>query len=240
MKVVILAGGRGSRISDSNPAIIKPLLPIGDKPLIWHVMKHYTLYGFNQFFIVAGYKGELLNEYFNRCKYSWDVQVVDTGVDVQTGGRIKRMKPYIQGERFMLTWCDGLSNINLRQLISFHESHGKLATVTAVHPPPRFGHMTIDDHRVTEYEEKPPGKEGWINGAFYVLESGIFDYIDGDDTIWEQSPMENLVAAKQLMAYKHTGFWKCVDDAKDYNQIISIFQSNHVPWLEESCSEDNN
>jgi glucose-1-phosphate cytidylyltransferase len=252
MKVAILAGGVGSRLSEETQLKPKPMVEIGSRPILWHIMKHYSVYGLNDFVIALGYKGEHIKKYFvDFCSLEsnltvkvgsgevmhhknnhpkWNVELIDTGVATLTGGRIKRLAPFIGNETFMLTWGDGVSNVNLTELLAFHRSHGKLATVTAVRPPARFGHMQFDGNRVLEFSEKPQAAEGWINGAFFVLEPRIFDYIQGDDTQWEREPMERLAREGELMAYRHSDFWQCMDTLRDRVLLESLWQKGDAPW----------
>jgi glucose-1-phosphate cytidylyltransferase len=252
MKVAILAGGVGSRLSEETHIKPKPMVEIGARPIIWHIMKHYSVYGLNDFVLALGYKGEYIKKYFvDFCSLEsdltvklgtgevtrhqnnhpdWNVDLVDTGVETLTGGRIKRLAPRIGNETFMLTWGDGVSNVDLKRLLEFHRSHGKLATVTAVRPTARFGHMTFDGDVVLEFSEKPQAAEGWINGAFFVLEPAIFDYIEGDQTQWEKEPMERLAREGQLMAYRHTDFWQCMDTLRDKVLLDSLWQKGDAPW----------
>lgn len=214
MKIGILAGGAGSRLAEETQIKPKPMVEIGGHPILWHIMRHYAHYGFKDFVIALGYKGEIIKKYMvDYCalnsnlkvnlrtgevsmnggyKPDWTVELVDTGLSTMTGGRIKRLAPYMGNETFMLTWGDGVSDINLRDLLAFHRSHGKLATLTAVRPPARYGHMIFEGNQIVEFNEKPQTGEGWINGAFFVLEPGVFDFIDGDETQWEREPLERL------------------------------------------------
>ena len=252
MKVAILAGGVGSRLSEETQLKPKPMVEIGSRPILWHIMKHYSNFGLNDFVIALGYKGECIKKYFvdycsvesnltinlgsgevtrhNNHHPNWNVELIDTGVATLTGGRIKRLAPYIGNNTFMLTWGDGVSNVDLRNLLKFHQSHGKLATVTAVRPPARFGHMTFDGNRVLEFSEKPQAAEGWINGAFFVLEPQVFDYVEGDQTPWEREPMERLSSEGQLMAYRHTDFWQCMDTLRDKGLLEALWQKGDAPW----------
>jgi glucose-1-phosphate cytidylyltransferase len=231
----------------------KPMVEIGGRPILWHIMMHYYSYGYKEFVIALGYKGEYIKQYivdyaslhsnltvhlksgdvkvhsFERHP-DWTVDLIDTGNETLTGGRIKRVKPYLGNRTFMLTWGDGVSNVNLDELLKFHRSHGKLATMTAVHPPSRFGHVEIDGDRIREFSEKPQTREGWINGAFFVLEPGVLDYIDGDGTYWEREPMERLAKDGQLMAYKHEGFWQCMDTLRDMSLLNELWNSGKAPW----------
>ena len=253
MKVAILAGGVGTRLVEETVITPKPMVEIGGRPILWHIMKHYSCYGYNEFVIALGYKGEYIKKYV--IEYSslhsnltvnikngevhahginhhpdWTVDLIDTGLETFTGGRIKRLAPYLGNQTFMLTWGDGLSDVNLDELLEFHKSHGKLATLTAVRPTARFGHLELNGDKVLEFSEKPQTKEGWINGAFFVLEPGVFDYIDGDQTQWEKKPMEQLAKDGQLMAYKHTGFWQCMDTLRDKHLLNDLWDSGKAPW----------
>jgi glucose-1-phosphate cytidylyltransferase len=252
MKVAILAGGKGSRLAEETEIRPKPMVEIGGHPILWHIMQYYAHYSFNNFVIALGYKGELIKKYMldyctlnsnlmislrtgdikrtNDYKPDWMIELIDTGMNTNTGGRIRHLRPYINNETFMLTWGDGLSNVNLKELLSFHRSHGKLATLTAVRPPARYGYMVFDNNKVTEFTEKPQIGEGWINGAFFVLEPGIFDYIDNDDTQWEKEPLERLAAEGQLMAFKHTSFWQCMDTLREKYILENLWQSGKAPW----------
>lgn len=253
MKVGILAGGKGSRLAEETVIKPKPMVEIGGKPIIWHIMMHYSYYGFNEFVIALGYKGEVLKKYMvdyasldGNLKVNlrsgeiianggicpnWTVELIETGLETMTGGRIKRLAPYMGDETFMLTWGDGVSDLNLHDLLAFHKSHGKLATLTAVRPPARYGHLVFDGNRVMQFDEKPQIGEGWINGAFFVLEPGVFDYIEGDHTQWEHEPLEQLAADGQLMAYKHTSFWQCMDTLRERHILETLYQSGHAPWV---------
>jgi glucose-1-phosphate cytidylyltransferase len=254
MKVAILAGGLGTRLSEETVNKPKPMVEIGGRPILWHIMMHYSHFGFNEFVIALGYKGEYvkrwMHEYYSlnknvtvktdtnkvifhddkQSEASWTVHLVDTGQETLTGGRIKRLAPLIGNQTFMLTWCDAVANIDLQALLKFHRSHGRLATVTAVHPPPRFGHLVLEGERVTQFKEKPRDGEGWINGAFFVLEPGIFDYIEGDHTQWEKEPLERLATEGQLMAYRHKGFWQCMDTIHEKQLLEKLWQSGQAPW----------
>lgn len=253
MKVGILAGGIGSRLSEETVLKPKPMVEVGGQPILWHIMKHYAHYGFKDFAIALGYKGEYIKKYFTdycalsgsitvdlqtnqvtphgtRHDLDWRIDLIDTGVQTNTGGRIKRLKPYLGNETCMLTWGDGVSDIDLHKLLAFHRSHGKLATVTAVRPVARFGHLEISDRTVTHFTEKPQTAEGWINGAFFVLEPGVFDYIESDDTAWDYGPLPRLAADGQLMAYQHTGFWQCMDTIRDKKLLEELWEADRSPW----------
>ena len=252
MKVGILAGGLGTRLSEETETKPKPMVEIGGRPILWHIMMHYAQYGFKDFVIALGYKAEVIKKYMvdysslnsnltvnlqsgavkihDGYKLDWNVELLDTGLHTNTGGRIKRLAPYMGGKTFMLTWGDGVSDLDLHDLLAFHRSHGKLATLTAARPPARFGHLELDGDQIVEFSEKPQTREGWINGAFFVLEPGIFDYIDGDDTQWEKAPLERLAKDGQLMAYRHRGFWQCMDTLRDKRRLESLWASGNAPW----------
>jgi len=253
MKVVILAGGFGTRIVEESHLKPKPMIEIADKPILWHIMKIYSYYGFNDFVVCLGYKGYLIKEYFynyflHNCDISfdlrtqgmeihknsaesWHVTLIDTGLSTMTGGRIKRIQPYLNKETFMLTYGDGVANIDIPNLLAYHKRHKKLATLTAVQPQGRFGSLQIDgEQSVKSFTEKPGGDGAWFNGGFFVLEPGIFDYIDGDQTLFEQEPLENLAKAEQLKAYEHAGFWQPMDTLRDKNLLEQLWQTNQAPW----------
>ena len=252
MKVAILAGGKGSRLAEETEVRPKPMVEIGGKPLLWHIMRHYSAYGFKNFVIALGHRGDYIKKYMvdfcslngnltidlqngqvavnGRSALDWTVELVETGMETQTGGRIKRLGPFLGGERFMLTWGDGVSNIDLRQLLAFHQAHGKLATVTAVRPTARYGRITFDGDRIADFAEKPQLEEGWINGAFFVLEPAVLDYIDGDPTQWEREPMERLAREGQLMGYRHDGFWQCMDTLREKHILEELWSRGNAPW----------
>ncbi|NYZ15982.1 glucose-1-phosphate cytidylyltransferase [Azospirillum sp. RWY-5-1] len=252
MKAAILAGGLGTRFSEETKGRPKALVEIGGRPIIWHVMRHYAHFGFSEFVLAGGYRKADLARYFtdyHRLEGSiavdlrtgttvrhddgaldWLVHVIDTGEHTMTGGRVKRLAPFLGNETFMLTWCDGLADVDLAALLAFHRSHGRLATVTAVQPPGRFGHLTLDGDAVTGFEEKPERSGHWINGAFFVLEPGVFDYIEGDATMWEEEPMRRLATDGQLMAYRHDGFWQCMDTAKERDLLEKLWATGKAPW----------
>jgi glucose-1-phosphate cytidylyltransferase len=228
------------------------MVEIGGKPILWHIMKIYSSFGFREFIIALGYKGELIKEYFLNFyalnndltinlstgrtvihegnQPHWQVHLVDTGLRTQTGGRLKRLARWIGRETFMMTYGDGVSDINLRALLDFHRGHGRLATVTAVRPPSRFGGLYFDGDQVVRFEEKPQIGEGWINGGFFVLEPGVLDYIEGDETVFEREPLERLARDGQLMAYRHEGFWQCMDTLRDVRLLESLWESGRAPW----------
>lgn len=254
MKVVLLAGGFGTRISEESHLKPKPMVEIGDMPILWHVMKIYSRYGFNDFIICCGYKGYVIKEYFadyylhrsdvtfdfaqenkmivhNNVAEPWRVTLVDTGLHTMTGGRVKRVQKYIGDEPFMLTYGDGLSNINIKELVEFHKAHGKLATVTAVQPSGKFGALDLSDADVVNsFQEKPKGDGSWVNGGFFVMQPEVLDYIQGDDIILEREPLEGLASAKQLVAYKHEGFWQPMDTLKDRTNLEEQWATGSAPW----------
>ncbi len=252
MKVGILAGGAGTRLAEETEIKPKPIVEIGGRPILWHIMSHYAYYGMTEFVIALGYKGEIIKRYMmdrhvlsqnltvefasgeieveNDQAIDWKIKLIDTGDATNTGGRIKRLAPYMGDETFMLTWGDGVSDIVLDDLLRFHRAHGKLATLTAVRPPARYGHMEFDGDRVAAFSEKSQTAEGWINGAFFVLEPAVFDYIEGDATQFEREPLERLAADGQLMAYKHTSFWQCMDTLRDKHTLQTLWNSGNPPW----------
>ena len=252
MKVIILAGGFGTRLSEYTDAIPKPMAKIGDKPILWHIMKIFEHHALNDFVLALGYKNEIIKEYFS--KYSllnsdfsidlksgnmemhqvqsedWNVTLVDTGLDTMTGGRIKRLKDFVGNQTFMVTYGDGVGNIDIKNLIEFHKSHKKLATVTAVRPQARFGELEIVDDCVKSFKEKPQLDQGWINGGFFVLEPEVFDLISDDSVMFERQPLEELSSEENLMAYKHHGFWKCMDTKRDLEILNDLWNTN-PPWF---------
>lgn len=252
MKVIILAGGLGTRLAEETEVKPKPMVEIGGRPIIWHIMMHYAYYGFNHFIIALGYKGEAIKKYIidycpldnnltvnfkdgnvrvhNTSKPDWIVDLVDTGISTLTGGRIKRLAPYIGNETFMLTYGDGVSNVNLRKLLKFHYSHGKCATLTAVRPIVRFGYLDLDGDRVIRFSERSQNNNVWINGGFFVLEPEVLKYIDGDSTPWEKKPLESLEKEGQLTAYRHASFWQCMDTVRDKQILESLWQEGSAPW----------
>lgn len=253
MKVVILAGGTGARLSEETDLKPKPMVEIGEKPMLWHIMKIYSHYGFNDFIVCLGYKGYMIKEYFanyflheadvtidmqnnkmdvhQRKAEPWKVTLVDTGVNTMTGGRIKRIEKYTDGGAFMLTYGDGVADVDLGKLADFHKKHGKYATVTAVQPIGKFGALELGDRSsVASFYEKPHGDGAWVNGGFFMLEPEIFRYIDGDDSIWERKPIERIAEESGLMAYKHPGFWKCMDTLSDKRELEKYWKEGNPPW----------
>lgn len=254
MKVVLLAGGFGTRISEESHLKPKPMIEIGGQPILWHIMKEYSSYGFNEFVICAGYKQQVIKEYFanyylhrsditfdftaqnemvvhNNVAEPWKVSIVDTGLNTMTGGRIKRVRDYIGNDTFMLTYGDGVCDINIKKLYDFHKKSGKLATMTAIQPGGRFGTLDIDESNTIErFSEKRKEDGGWINGGYMVIEPQVIDYIDGDQTVFEREPLERLAAEGQLQAYKHDGFWQCMDTLRDKNLLEELLEQNKAPW----------
>tara|TARA_B100001741_G_scaffold267623_1_gene233911 strand:- start:62 stop:754 length:693 start_codon:yes stop_codon:yes gene_type:complete len=230
MKVVILAGGLGSRLSEETHKIPKPMVKIGDKPIMSHIINHYIKFGFSEIIVCAGYKKEVIFEHYKNSK---NIQIVDTGLNSQSGCRIKRIQKLIAGdENFFMTYGDGLSNINIKKLLAFHNNHNKIATLSAVRPIPRFGHLTIEGDSVVQFKEKDKLSEGWINGGFFVLKSKVFDYLaDDEKCIFEREPLQNLSKEGQLMAYKHEGFWHPMDTLRDKNFLNDMFISGNTAWL---------
>lgn len=265
MKVGILAGGLGSRLTEETEVRPKPMVEIGDKPILWHIMRHYLRYGFSHFVIALGYKGEHIKRYivdyytYNESNITvdmsngglrtaptaepisehWTIDLIETGAEAETGARIKRIAPFLDDETFMLTYGDGVSDVDLRKLLEFHRSHGRLATLTAVHPPNRFGRLELDGDRVVRFTEKPQfaGEfgpqvgEGWINGGYFVLEPQVLDYIDGDEgTKWELAPLDRLAKEGELIAYHHYSFWQCMDTIRDRKLLESLWNNGDPPW----------
>jgi glucose-1-phosphate cytidylyltransferase len=254
MKTVILCGGLGTRLSEETQIKPKPMVEIGGRPILWHVMKIYEKFGFNDFLLALGYKGEVIKDYFinyharmsdltvqtknGDLKFNsitaedWTVSLIDTGANSLTGGRLLRLKPYLENSgTFMLTYGDGVSNVNIENLVKFHKSHGKIATVTSVRPPARFGGMEISQNGIVQnFKEKPQAGEGWINGGFFVFETKIFDYLTNDQSILEQSPLESLAKNKELMAFEHNGYWQCMDTIRDKDSLQAIWESGKPLW----------
>lgn len=254
MKTVILAGGFGTRISEESHLKPKPMIEIGERPILWHIMKIYSHYGFNDFIICLGYKGYCIKEYFahyflhesditfdfrnqnervihQHSAEPWTVTLVNTGIETMTGGRVKRIQKHIGNEPFLLTYGDGVSNVDINALVAYHRAHGKLATVTSIQPVGRFGALDLSDSNlVTGFQEKPKGDGAWINGGFFVMQPEIFDYLDGDSCILEREPLERLAKGGQLAAYKHGGFWQPMDTVRDKNYLEELWKANAAPW----------
>jgi glucose-1-phosphate cytidylyltransferase len=223
MKVVILAGGFGTRLSEYTHSIPKPMITIKGKPILYHIMKHYSKYGYNNFYIALGYKGQIIKNFFKNNSYGWKIKMIETGEKTMTGGRLKRLKKYLKNEKFLLTYGDGLSNVNIKKLVKFHEKNKKLVTLTAVRPPARFGAIKLKGDYVTYFKEKSKLDEGWINGGFFVMESKFIDLIKNDKTFLEREPLEKAFIKKQLVAYRHNSFWQCVDTKRDLDLLRKIF-----------------
>ena len=252
MKTVILAGGLGTRLSEETVLRPKPMVEIGGKPILWHILNIYAAYDFREFIIALGYKGEQIKEYFlnfyalnndltidlargstkvhDGDQTNWIVHLVDTGNDTQTGGRLKRLKRWVGGETFMMTYGDGVADVDVGQVVAFHQRHGKLATITTARPPARFGGVVFEGERVAKFTEKPQTGEGWVNGGFFVLEPAALEYIEGDETIWERGPLERLAADGQLMAYRHEGFWQPMDTLREKRLLEELWETGRAPW----------
>jgi glucose-1-phosphate cytidylyltransferase len=253
MKVAILAGGLGTRLVEETERKPKPMVEIGSRPILWHIMKGYGSYGFNEFLIALGYLGDVVKRFFldyssyltsdltislgtgevsshGVARDDWLIDLIDTGPTTQTGGRLKRLSRWIGQETFLMTYGDGLSDVNIRDLVRFHREHGRLATMTAVRPPARFGALGLDGDRVAEFAEKPQAGEGWINGGFFVLEPAVLDYIEGDETILEREPLERLAAEGELFAYRHHGYWQSMDTLRDVRLLNAAWASGEAPW----------
>jgi len=252
MKVVILAGGLGTRLAEETEVKPKPMVEVGEHPIVWHIMKSYAYYGFNEFFLALGYRGEIIKRYFldhyslggslrinlasglvedlEKDTEDWTVHLMDTGQQTQTGGRIKRLQPWLEDGTFMATYGDGVCDVNVQKVLAFHKSHGKMATVTAVRPPSRFGGLVFDGDLVREFSEKPQIGEGWINGGFFVFEPQIFEYLNGDASVLEVDGLERIAADGQLAAYRHEGFWQCMDTLREKKLLESLWQSGKAPW----------
>jgi glucose-1-phosphate cytidylyltransferase len=252
MKVIILAGGFGTRLSEHTEVIPKPMVTVGGRPILWHIMKTYAHFGHKDFHLALGYKAEVIKEYFLNYRslnadftvnlasgevepleiedIDWRVTLVDTGSESMTGGRIKRMQSFIGNETFMLTYGDGLADIDIDALLKFHKSHGKMVTVSAVHPGARFGELELQKQQVISFKEKPQVTQGWINGGYFVCEPEFFDFIDGDQTILEHEPLEKVATLGELMAYHHDGYWQCMDTKRDRDNLEELWKSNKAPW----------
>jgi len=253
MKAIILAGGLGSRLAEETVVKPKPMVEIGGKPILWHIMNIYAAHGVDEFIIALGYKGEVIKEYFlnfyainndlsidlatgrttihDGNQPRWKVHLVDTGLHTQTGGRLKRLAPWLErNETFLFTYGDGVANLNVRALVEFHNWHGRHATVTTVRAPARFGRIAFDDQQITSFYEKPQAAEGWINGGFFVLNSRVLDYIEGDETSWEREPVDRLARDGQLMGFQHDDFWSCMDTLKEKNMLEELWSTGNAPW----------
>ena len=252
MKVIILAGGFGTRLSEYTESIPKPMVPVGGKPILWHIMKTYAHFGHNDFFVALGYKAEVIKEYFLHYRtlnanftvdletgtvtthqldeVDWKITLIETGLHSMTGGRVKRVQSYIGNETCLLTYGDGLSDVNLDQLVAFHKSHGKMVTITAVHPGARFGELEIQGEQVSSFQEKPQTGQGWINGGYFVIEPEFFKLIHDDKTILEQEPLERVAQMGELMAFRHEGFWQCMDTKRDNDLLEDYWQEDKAPW----------
>lgn len=253
LPVVILCGGQGTRLREETEFKPKPMVPVGDRPILWHIMKHYAHYGLNRFVLALGYRGEIIKDYFynyeamnsdftvhlgqRRVDFhashqeDWAVTLADTGLSAQTGARVRKIRRYIDTERFCLTYGDGLANVDLDALLAFHRSHGRLVTLTGVHPPSRFGELRVDGGRVVEFEEKPNMGAGFINGGYMICERVVFDYLDDDEgCIFERGPLERLARDQQLMVYQHDGFWQCMDTLRDMTMLNELWASGRAPW----------
>ena len=252
MTVVLLAGGFGTRLAEYTESVPKPMVTIGGKPIIWHIMQHYASFGHKDFYLALGYKAQVVKEYFLNYRalnadftvdlgsgsvtpyqldeVDWRVTLVDTGLQTMTGGRVKRMQPFIGDETFLLTYGDGVANVDLDALFAFHRKHGKMVTVTAVRPTARFGELELSGNQVVKFQEKPQVHEGWINGGFFVMEPGFFELIDNDQTILERSPLERAAQAGELVAFQHQGFWQCMDTKRDRDNLEALALLDHPPW----------
>lgn len=258
MKVVLLAGGRGTRLAEETAALPKPMVEIGGRPLLFHLMQHYAAFGFKEFLVACGYRGEVIKDYFRSlpahlsdyivnlgdgsleiikpAELDWRIGVIDTGLETSTGGRLLRLRPLVGDQPFLATYGDGLGAVDIAALVAFHQSHGRLATVTAVHPPARFGALAMDGDRVVEFAEKPQTREGWINGGFFVFEPGVFDFLDEESPL-ERGPLERLAQAGELCAYRHDGFWQPMDTLRDKQLLEALWQSGKAPWTARAGGE---
>ena len=257
MKVIILAGGFGTRLAEHTETIPKPMVLIGDKPILWHIMKTYASFNYSEFYIALGYKAEVIKDYFLNYRslnadftidleigkfsthkknvVNWQVTLVDTGLNSMTGGRVKKMQNFIGNETFLLTYGDGVADIDIEALVSFHKNHGKMVTISAVHPMARFGELDLDDDDlVISFKEKPQTARGWVNGGYFVIEPEFFDLIQGDSSILEKEPLEKVAEMGELMAYKHEGFWQCMDTKRDKDSLDELWRTNRAPWKKQT------
>ena len=230
MKVVLLAGGFGTRLSEYTRTIPKPMIDIDGKPILFHIMKFYAKHGFKNFYIALGYKGEMIKKFFNKKFFDWNINLIETGKNTMTGGRLKRLKKYVGKETFMMTYGDGLSNVNLKKLLRFHKKNKKLVTLTAVRPPARFGALKLKGHHVSYFKEKSRLDEGWINGGFFVMEPEFLKFIKNDNTYLEREPLEQVTRKKQLAGFKHEGFWQCMDTKRDKDKLDEILKSKKIKF----------
>ena len=231
MKVVILAGGFGTRLSEYTDTIPKPMVPVGGKPIIEHIMDIYSNHGHEDFYIALGYQGEKIKEHFKNSKKNWNINLIDTGSDTMTGGRLKRLQKYLSNETFLLTYGDGISDININEKIKFHKKHKKTVTISAVRPPARFGSLSLNGSIVTNFKEKQQLGESWINGGFFVINPNFFDFIEGDETVLEKEPLEQVTKLKEIHAFKHEGFWQCMDHKLDKDYLEHLLIEKKAPWI---------
>ena len=231
MKVIILAGGFGTRLSEYTNTIPKPMIHVGNKPILHHIMQFYANFGHTDFYIALGYKGEVIKKYFNNIDSDWNINLIDTGANSMTGGRVKRLQKFIGKETFMLTYGDGLSDININNLILFHKNHGKMVTISAVRPPARFGALKLKDSEVISFKEKSQLTESWINGGFFVMEPDFFEMLSSDETVLEKEPLEKVASMKELVAFRHEGFWQCMDHKLDKDLLDEMCSKKEALWL---------
>ena len=231
MKVIILAGGFGTRLSEYTNTIPKPMIQVGNKPILHHIMQFYANFGHTDFYVALGYKGEVIKKYFSNIDSDWNINLIDTGSNSMTGGRVKRIQKFIGKETFMLTYGDGLSDININNLISFHKNHGKMVTISAVRPPARFGALKLKDSEVVSFKEKSQLTESWINGGFFVMEPNFFEMLSSDETVLEKEPLEKATSTKELIAFRHEGFWQCMDHKLDKDLLDEMCSKKEAPWL---------
>ena len=231
MKVIILAGGFGTRLSEYTSTIPKPMIQVGNKPILHHIMQFYANFGHTDFYVALGYKGEVIKKYFSNIDSDWNINLIDTGSNSMTGGRVKRLQKFIGKETFMLTYGDGLSDININNLISFHKNHGKMVTISAVRPPARFGALKLKDSEVVSFKEKSQLTESWINGGFFVMEPDFFEMLSSDETVLEKEPLEKAASTKELIAFRHEGFWQCMDHKLDKDLLDEMCSKKEAPWL---------